>query len=469
MPIPGFLKKKPKNSQDIRAEPQEAGTGDESAQTAPPAPSEPEESTETAEQQVNTVEAEARFGAYARADARAQPQERARIAESRTNHGPFPGRYPVWGITINHDHHGEGRGEDAPPLWRLGLIGVFDGLGGAGGELVKVQDGTEQTGAWLASRVVGRQVASVYDHSVRQDRLPRGSDDLNFYGDGFPVPELYQEFDFTAEIRRAIQEALDSLAQRIRATGGGSRIRSKLIKILPTTLAVCTYDLDKNEFTSIWAGDSRVFYLRPDTGLLQVTTDDLRTNADALKNLIEDSPMSNCVSAEADFVLHERRHALRPFSILLAATDGCFGYVQTPLHFEHLLLSTMREAVDWEDWQSRLEAAITRVTGDDCTLAAAIIGWESFVECRERFGERAAWCEAQVRGYDEVHGRVRSLERELDQARRELEETKSALWEEYRRTYEMPAGTQTRDVPKRQQIGRPEPGTAGADHSPGAD
>ena len=412
----------------------------------------PEESTGTAEDEANSA------GAVAQPDTKTRPPF--------YGDGPFDGRYPLSRILINHDNHGEGRGEDADPLWRVGLLGVFDGLGGAGGELIKVGDGTEQTGAWMASREVRRLVRDAFDQNSKRS-APRAPHDVDIYGD--VVTRSDQEFDFTVEIREVIQHRLDAYAHRIREMGGGSRVKSKLIKMLPTTLAVCTYDLDKNKYTAIWAGDSRVFYLRPQEGLLQVTTDDLRTNADAMQNLTEDSPMSNCVSADSEFVLHERQSDLQPFSVLLAATDGCFGYVQTPLHFEHLLLSSMQEAADWQDWARRLLACILQVTGDDATLSAAVIGWRDFRECQERFQARAGWCADRVRTYDEIHGRVQRLHRELDQARKELSRTKSTLWEEYRSTYEMRAESPTRHVTGRQQGMRGELGQPGADHSSGAD
>lgn len=457
--------KKKQDSPDASSGP---ATSDEAPSTKPPAPSESRESTETAEKQVNSVQTGAWTGPAApyNAPEQAQHDQQTRATgDPQANHGSIDGSIPVFRITVDHDHHGEGRGEDASPLWRPGLVGAFDGLGGAGGKLIKFPNGSEHTEAWLGSRFVRAQVSNVYERYIERKRASGIRDEWDGYGQSIPLPDPYTGLDFTADLRRTIQDNLDEYAQWIRSLGGATRVKSKLIKILPTTLAVCAFDIEKGQFTAIWAGDSRVFYLRPDAGLLQVTTDDLKTHADALKNLIEDSPMSNCVSAEADFVLHERLHELQPFSIVLAATDGCFGYVQTPLHFEHLLLSTMQESQDWEEWQNRLLAAIMQVTGDDSTLAAAVIGWRDFADCRERFRNRADWCATQVRAYDDAHDRVRNLERELEEARRDLAETKSTLWDTYRRSYEMPAETPTRDVPERPQAARHEPGPAGGDPS----
>ena len=59
---------------------------------------------------------------------------------------------------------------------------------------------------------------------------------------------------------------------------------------------------------------------------------------------------------------------------LLCATDGCFAYVRSPMHFEHLLLSTMQGARDAPDWQRALEAEVTAITGDDAAIALLGLG-----------------------------------------------------------------------------------------------
>jgi hypothetical protein len=72
----------------------------------------------------------------------------------------------------------------------------------------------------------------------------------------------------------------------------------------------------------------------------------------------------------------------------MAATDGCFGYFDTPMHFEALLLGTMQGARSLRGWGRALRARIGAVAGDDASIAIAAIGWRRFRSLREAFEER---------------------------------------------------------------------------------
>ena len=361
---------------------------------------------------------------------------------------PIYGTRPVYLFRVNYEHHPGGLGEDAEPLCGFfppanGLLGAFDGLGGAGGETIQLPDGPERTGAWLASRRVRQVVLEVYKDLLGEMMIMSPSSEQAAETTA-PRPP----FDFTAVLKDAVQKELIRYAAELGA-GTGGRLKSRLIRTLPTTMALCRFDLDRNELTAIWAGDSRVYYLRPEIGLQQVTTDDLKSRADALENLRQDSPMSNCISASTDFVLHERQLELHAHSILLAASDGCFGYLPTPLHFEHLLLWTMQYAKDIDDWQRILHAQFERVSSDDSTLSVAVIGWPDFASCQHQFALRNKWCGEWTHAYDTWYERVELAERALGQAREALAKRTRDMWEEYRKTYEIPTRAPTRDVPDR--------------------
>ncbi len=57
---------------------------------------------------------------------------------------------------------------------------MFDGLGGAGGETIKLGD-LERTGAWLASRQVRNVVLTVYDELIRYEGSRQSSIDSDSY------------------------------------------------------------------------------------------------------------------------------------------------------------------------------------------------------------------------------------------------------------------------------------------------
>ena len=372
---------------------------------------------------------------------------------------PYPVEPATWlyRIVLDHQHKPEGAGEDAPPIAisdhpTRGLIGVFDGLGGAGGETVELDDGPARTNAWMASRRASDIMLEVYKQLIgRMHTAQSAPNSGDLSGQNVELSENRPPFDFTEELKRALHEDLTRYAAEIGA-GGSGRLKSKLIKTLPTTMAICMFDLSSREYTAIWAGDSRVYCLNPnrDVGLQQVTTDHLKTNPDAMQNLTRDAIMSNCVSASADFVLEERQLTMPSPCVLIAATDGCFGYVHTPLQFEYMLLSSMQEAQSFPEWGERLKAAIIQVTGDDATLAAFAIGWPDFATCRKHFEDRFQWCAKRVNALDAKRDLAGRLEKDLGQAREELATLLQEQWEEYRRVYEFPTHAPSRVVPKPQ-------------------
>ena len=193
-----------------------------------------------------------------------------------------------------------GKDEDADPLDEsLGshawLIGVFDGLGGAGSNRYTDRTGKSYTGAYLASRWTREAVREYFTHT----------------------PQLDQEDDLSIAIQGQVRQHIQKGAQGYEQVP--SKLRGRLIRRFPTTLAVLhskershksSYSHQKwelenpwYEYTALWAGDSRCYAL-DENGLRQLTTDDLTTGNDALENLLHDSPLSNYVYAEDDFMVH---------------------------------------------------------------------------------------------------------------------------------------------------------------------
>ena len=316
-----------------------------------------------------------------------------------------------------------GEGEDADPILRvgpnLGLLGVFDGMGGAGGRAYDTPDG-RHTGAYIASRFARNVVERLMLELIK--------------------PEWDLDGPATAaELQRVLASSLAARLADLKAPE--TTLRSKLVKALPTTMTLAV--LQRTDPTAgryachlFWAGDSRAYLADPEGGLMQLTTDDLRSGGDAMRNLTDDSAMSNAISADTDFHVNHRQVELQAPFLLLCATDGCFAYVRSPMHFEQLLLSTLGAARDVSDWQRALEAAVTAITGDDAALALLGLGTD-LTGCKRLFEDRSAELQRRyIDPLDDVEGQVERAEQELAGLRARRAALGAELWGAYKPGYE---------------------------------
>jgi hypothetical protein len=301
----------------------------------------------------------------------------------------------------------------------LGLVGVFDGMGGAGGTVYETPDGP-RSGAYLASRIA-RDV-------VEQRMLALMDPEWNLNG-----PSTARD------LHRSVRSALQTQLTRLNAPASG--LRSRLLRALPTTMALLALQRrepggDQWACHAFWAGDSRAYVLRPSTGAQQLTTDDIKDRGDAMANLREDSVVNNAMAADTDFVVHHHRVELTAPFLVLAATDGCFGYLPSPMHFEYLVLAALRDAPDADAWSAAVQAAITAVTGDDAAMAALGVGADH-EQFQHLFAERVTKLEtAWVRPLDALADDVARRERELTEARRSQQHQQAQLWAAYKPGYE---------------------------------
>jgi serine/threonine protein phosphatase PrpC len=292
-------------------------------------------------------------------------------------------------------------------------------MGGAGGRVYDTPDG-RHTGAWIAARFARNVVERLMLELIK--------------------PEWDLDGPATAaELQRVLASSLAARLAELKAPE--STLRSKLVKALPTTMTLAV--LQRTDPAAgtyachlFWAGDSRAYVADPEAGLLQLTSDDLRSGGDAMRNLTDDSAMSNAISADTEFHVNHRQVELKAPFLLLCATDGCFAYVRSPMHFEHLLLSTLQDARDAESWRRALEVAVTAVTGDDAALALLGLGADLdgfkqlFKDRAEELGRR------YIDPLDELDGQVRQAEQELEGLRARRTELGAELWGTYKSGYE---------------------------------
>lgn len=226
------------------------------------------------------------------------------------------------------------------------IAAAFDGCGGSGSK--KYENYSKQTGAYVASRAVSGGVKTWFDSGKKEN-----------------------------EMQSYVQASLDVLQKYADA---GGRVFGSLGKAFPTTAAIVSGNISKRntEITLSWAGDSRCYLLNAN-GLHQLTSDDL-DDEDAMSNLYNDGIMTNVINASTPFTLHQLSFRLNEPGILIAATDGCFGYLKSPMEFENLLVDSLVRAENLQSWKKDLNDRIHSVTGDDYTLTVAAIGYASFLE-----------------------------------------------------------------------------------------
>jgi serine/threonine protein phosphatase PrpC len=313
-------------------------------------------------------------------------------------------------------------GEDSDPILRegpdLGLAGVFDGMGGAGGTVYETDDGP-RSGAYLASRIA-RDV--VEEHLL-----------------GALAPERPLPGEATAaELHDAVEAALQARLAELNAPT--SRLRSRLLRALPTTMALGALQRSERDGGDwvchvLWAGDSRV-YIGTADGLHQVSVDDLRDPGDAMANLQRDSVISNAISADTEFHINHRQVPVTAPFFLLCATDGCFGYLRSPMHFEEVVLRTLASASTEDGWSEALQAEISAVTGDDAAMAVIAVGADLPALQQLTAARLTEVADQFTAPMDRLLDEVHAAEQALAQLQLRRANDTATRWQRYRDGYE---------------------------------
>lgn len=288
----------------------------------------------------------------------------------------------------------KGKGEDSgfeAYTSDYGIIGAFDGCGGLGAKSCPaISDSTE---AYLASRAVFGAVKQWFYSNASAGGI-------------WSLDEL----------KETIVEKLEVCQRHSGDTG--PKLKGSMVRPFPSTIAMVRFKIsDKKLVTEhIWAGDSRT-YMLDKYGLAQISIDDIK-GEDAMSNLTRDGALTNVISADKRFVLHHSMFIPKHPCIIFCATDGCFGYVSSPMEFEYMLLSSLVKSSSVAEWQQKLNDDIFDRSGDDQTIALAAFGFEDFEELKTYYIDR----------YNAIYKVVQKFE-QADPEKRQL------LWEAYKPNY----------------------------------
>lgn len=275
------------------------------------------------------------------------------------------------------------------------IVCVMDGCGGLGARRYDSFQG--HTGAYIASRSVAGAVHDWYYDKTgsRWESSEKNLDSLKQY------------------IMRAYEVASRYAADRLRISGS-------MVRKFPTTLAMAYAEKTENEVIVhiVWAGDSRV-YLLDANGLSQLTRDDTDVE-DALENLISDAPMKNVLSADGDFELNYKAIRLEEPVLLLAATDGCFGYVPSPVEFEGVILQKLIASETPRQFRDRLCEELADYAGDDIAMGILSFNFGTFEQTKKILGKRFEMLNSQY----------------LSKISDDEAESRKTVWSQYRENYE---------------------------------
>lgn len=305
-----------------------------------------------------------------------------------------------------------GHGEDSEPLSiakeNFYAVGVFDGMGGSGAAICKSEYGDNYTKAYVASRII-RDDMHVYIDNVK--------DFSEINSDG---------------IRNRARQRLEKEKANYPAKASG--LRSKLVRDYPTTLAITTAFKDEDgtyTVNSYWAGDSRNYLWTP-KGFYQISKDDLDTELDPLENLRNDAALSNCICADRDFVINNKKINVEGKFVILSATDGCFNYFVTPMHFNEVLLTGLKQSENVNEWESFYKDEISAVTSDDVSLSLIAIGFNNFKDLKDTFADSEIECINEIKN---VQNEIGTLSRKIKELEKSLEQSIQSGWGVYKTSY----------------------------------
>jgi len=227
------------------------------------------------------------------------------------------------------------------------LMSVFDGCGGLGAK--KYNNFQNKTGAYMASRAASGATKTWFETLAMSA----------------PSEQSY---------KKALDDAL-AITKRY-SDSVSMEIRGSMQKPFPTTLvsALSYFDAGRLLTDFYWAGDSRGYILDED-GLYQITEDDI-DGEDAMSNLTNDGVLTNVVHFNGAYTLHKKTVCIKKPSIIFSATDGCFGYMSTPMEFEYMLLDSLIVSRTPDELERLLLERIGKYASDDYTLNLMAVGFD---------------------------------------------------------------------------------------------
>lgn len=298
---------------------------------------------------------------------------------------------------IDHRPLGD-KGEDAYAFdfahHQFHVQAVFDGCGGAGAW--KYPEFKNATGAFVAAQMM----AGTFQHWCTSLTL-----------------EMLSNPSLAAD---SFHSAAEQSLQDCKAKCAPMGVTGSLVKAFPctATISIQEYrDPHHLQVTALNAGDSRVYILTPQDGLLQFTKDDSRGNPDPLESLRDSVPLSNLLNADKPFRITPSSVTVPLPCAIICATDGMFGFFRSPMDFEYILLDTLVHARTIHEFEDNFKKRVVEVTGDDSTCIASFYGFHNMNEVRTKMNGR--------------YKQITQMIQDIDHAGRERAAVEAAIYQQW--------------------------------------
>ncbi len=318
-------------------------------------------------------------------------------------------------------------GEDADPYVnvdfgrRWGIISVFDGMGGAGARKYKhANSGEEHTSAWWASRYVEEAIEDL------MSSRPKGENPISYLENN---------------LKNTIVAKLNEVVKNFPAAN--APLLSKMMRKLPTTMALCAYYIDDKDITvtCYWSGDSRI-YMFDKSKMYFLTKDDADAlDGDPFSPANMDLAMNNTICQDRDFKINKSKIKV-PYStsnpiVLIAATDGCFGYFKNPIEFEYTIRQCLSTSKLIDEWLPSIKKAIIdNIQQDDFSMALVEIGESNFVSFKEKltsclhnvlFDEYYSWRNSNKKSQETVLSKIAEIDDKILLCKENVDRAKKAI------------------------------------------
>ena len=349
------------------------------------------------------------------------------------------------------------KGEDSPPVVLHyaagGSVGlVFDGMGGAGSQPATTPQGTNKTSAYWASHILlTSYIKQISRNNPGERPQPESSRQSFLWTSEGRVIEQNEKMKWPpicAEQKAEIDSLFKSLLTEQNVSLPHSKLRSKMIREFPTTIAVYWAQPSDSllQINCHWAGDSRVYLLTCD-GLQILTTDHVAGESDAYHSIKKDTILENCFSTDNSYEISESEFSSQFPCLIMACTDGVFNYFRNPWEFEIALIQDLCENETLDSFSSCFLNRISEISQDDATAAFSLYGDPELL--KKSLRNRLANLRDQITSLDSSYDKIDKKKQDIASARDELVNLKSdlleqemATWESYRSNFEKHIKTQ---------------------------